>query len=108
MSTCPQTSVPCVDSVVLDVERLGMGAAPGSRRVLLGDSSPPPATLDQLSPPPTEAPPRTPADVSTAVSSKASHLGEARGGTDRNLTCVCVLRPGPLLQELHVSSQHPV
>uniref|UniRef100_A0A674MBM2 Ring finger protein 130 n=1 Tax=Takifugu rubripes TaxID=31033 RepID=A0A674MBM2_TAKRU len=69
------TSLPCVDSVVLDVERLGISQASGSHRMLLGDSNQPSLNLDQLSPPHTEATPRTPAEVSIAVS-KRSHGGE--------------------------------
>lgn len=114
MSMCSQTSLPCVDSVVLDVERLGISQASGSHRMLLGDSNQPSVNLDQLSPPHTEATPRTPADVSIAVSSKTKHIwviarrNNGQHETD-HLKCICVLRPGPLLQqELDVSSQHPV
>uniref|UniRef100_A0A674PFU7 Ring finger protein 130 n=1 Tax=Takifugu rubripes TaxID=31033 RepID=A0A674PFU7_TAKRU len=108
------TSLPCVDSVVLDVERLGISQASGSHRMLLGDSNQPSLNLDQLSPPHTEATPRTPAEVSIAVSSKTTHIwmkGWRKDGQDEadHLKCVCVVRPGPLLQqELDVSSQHPV
>lgn len=73
MSFCPQTSLPCVDSVVLDVERLGVSQASDSQRMLLGDGNQPSGNLDQLSPPHAEATPRTPADMGIAVTSKTTH-----------------------------------
>ncbi|KAF1385164.1 hypothetical protein PFLUV_G00127830 [Perca fluviatilis] len=63
------TSVPCVDSVVLDVERLGVSAASGSQRAPPGNSGQPSISLEPLSPPHPEAPPRTPADITIAVTS---------------------------------------
>ncbi|KAF7648739.1 hypothetical protein LDENG_00152520, partial [Lucifuga dentata] len=56
-------SLPCVDSVVLDVERLGVNQASGSQRTQLGDSSQPSISLEP-------ATPRTPADITIAVTSK--------------------------------------
>ncbi|XP_031697018.1 E3 ubiquitin-protein ligase RNF130-like [Anarrhichthys ocellatus] len=44
------TSLPCVDSVVLDVERLGVSQASGGQRLTLGDQ--PSISLEPLSPPP--------------------------------------------------------
>lgn len=73
MSSRPQTSVPCLDSVVLDVERLGVGQASDSHRMLLSDGNQPPVSLEQLSPPPAEAAPRSPADIGIAVTSEAAH-----------------------------------
>uniref|UniRef100_A0A4W6BPZ1 Ring finger protein 130 n=1 Tax=Lates calcarifer TaxID=8187 RepID=A0A4W6BPZ1_LATCA len=64
------TSLPCVDSVVLDVERLGVSQASGSQRAPLGDSNQPSISLEPLSPPHPEATPRTPADITIAVTSK--------------------------------------
>lgn len=72
----PQTSLPCVDSVVLDVERLGVSQASDGHRMLLGEGNQPSVNLDQLSPPHAEATPRTPADISIAVTSKATHPDE--------------------------------
>lgn len=69
-SVCPQTSVPCVDSVVLDVDRLGASQAPGNQRSLLSDSNQPSISLEPLSPTHSEATPRTPADITIAVTSK--------------------------------------
>lgn len=63
-----------MDSVVLDVERLGATQASDSQRTLLAHSSQPAGTLDQLSPPHAEATPRTPADISIAVTSKPPHV----------------------------------
>ncbi|TDH07263.1 hypothetical protein EPR50_G00104060 [Perca flavescens] len=63
------TSVPCVDSVVLDVERLGVSVASGSQRAPPGNSGQPSISLEPLSPPHPEAPPRTPADITIAVTS---------------------------------------
>lgn len=88
MSICPQTSVPCGDSVVLDVERLGVGQASGSHRLLLGDSTQPSMNLDQLSPPHAEATPRSPADISIAVTSTTSQMWG--GGSAAAHWCVSV------------------
>lgn len=63
------TSVPCVDSVVLDVDRLGASQAPGNQRSLLSDSNQPSISLEPLSPTHSEATPRTPADITIAVTS---------------------------------------
>lgn len=90
MSMCSQTSLPCVDNVVLDVERLGISQASGSHRMLLGDSNQPSINLDQLSPPHTEATPRTPADVSTAVSSKTTHMWMKGQGRLHNMKQMCL------------------
>lgn len=69
------TSLPCVDSVVLDVERLGVSQAAGGQRLTLGDSNQPSVSLEPLSPPHPEATPRTPADITIAVTSKTqSHI----------------------------------
>uniref|UniRef100_A0A3Q4M2Y2 Ring finger protein 130 n=1 Tax=Neolamprologus brichardi TaxID=32507 RepID=A0A3Q4M2Y2_NEOBR len=61
------TSVPCVDSVVLDVDRLGASQAPGSQRAPLSDNNQPSISLEPLSPTHSEATPRTPADITIAV-----------------------------------------
>ncbi|XP_054648394.1 E3 ubiquitin-protein ligase RNF130 [Dunckerocampus dactyliophorus] len=63
------TSVACVDSVVLDVERLGVAQASGSQRAPLNDRRQPAISVEPLSPPHPEAPPRTPADIAIAVTS---------------------------------------
>uniref|UniRef100_H3CLJ4 Ring finger protein 130 n=1 Tax=Tetraodon nigroviridis TaxID=99883 RepID=H3CLJ4_TETNG len=73
-----QTSVPCVDSVVLDVERLGFAQA--------SDSNQPPVNLDQLSPPHAEAAPRTPADISIAVTSRG-HFFNRSSMSPRSILC---------------------
>lgn len=59
-----------MDSVVLDVERLGVSQASGSQRVTLGDNSQPSISLEQVSPPPTEATPRAVTDITVSVTSK--------------------------------------
>lgn len=64
-----QTSFPCVDTVVLDVERLG-GHTSGSQRAPLRDQNQPSISLEPLSPPHSETTPRTPADITVAITSK--------------------------------------
>uniref|UniRef100_A0A096LVN9 Ring finger protein 130 n=1 Tax=Poecilia formosa TaxID=48698 RepID=A0A096LVN9_POEFO len=59
------TSLPCVDAVVLDVERLGVGQTSGSQRAPLSDQNQPSISLE-----PAETAPRTPADITVAVTSK--------------------------------------
>lgn len=85
VSLCPQTSLPCVDSLVLDVERLGVSQA--------SDNHQPSVNLDQLSPPHAEATPRTPADISIAVASKSTHVWmkgwRGGGGRDGMKLCWC-------------------
>lgn len=65
------TSLPCMDAMVLDVERLGSTAPPGGQRA--SHSEQPAVSLEPLSPPHAEATPRTPADISIAVTS-AGHF----------------------------------
>lgn len=57
-----------MDAVVLDVERLGPTAPPGGQRA--SRSEQPAVSLEPLSPPHAEVTPRTPADISIAVTSK--------------------------------------
>lgn len=59
-----------MDSVVLDVERLGVSQASGSQRAPLSESNQPSISLEPLSPPHPEAMARTPADITIAVTSK--------------------------------------
>ncbi|XP_034722376.1 E3 ubiquitin-protein ligase RNF130 [Etheostoma cragini] len=79
------TSVPCVDSVVLDVDRLGVSVASGSHRAPPGDSSQPSISLEPLSPPHPEAPSRTPADITIAVTS--GHFFSRNSSSPRSLVC---------------------
>ncbi|XP_028316319.1 E3 ubiquitin-protein ligase RNF130 [Gouania willdenowi] len=62
-------SLPCVDSVVLDVDRLGVSQTSGSQRALLSDSSQPSISLEPLSD--HDEPSRTAADISVAVTSSS-------------------------------------
>lgn len=59
-----------MDSVVLDVERLGVSQPSGSQRAPLSDSMQPSISLEPLSPPYYVATPRTPADITVAVTGK--------------------------------------
>ncbi|XP_045913109.1 E3 ubiquitin-protein ligase RNF130-like isoform X2 [Micropterus dolomieu] len=74
------TSLPCVDSVVLDVERLGISQASSSQRAPLGDGNQPPISLEPLSSPHSEATPRTPADITIAVTSKSIIIKQCYAG----------------------------
>lgn len=78
-------SLPCVDSVVLDVERLGVNQASSSQRAQLGDSSQPSISLEPLSPPHPEATPRTPADITIAVTS--GHFFNRNSMSPRSMVC---------------------
>ncbi|XP_073343244.1 E3 ubiquitin-protein ligase RNF130 isoform X1 [Pagrus major] len=80
------TSLPCVDSVVLDVERLGVSQASGSQRGPLGDSNQPSISLEPLSPPHPEATPRTPADITIAVTS-GGHFFNRNSMSPRSVAC---------------------
>ncbi|KAM8732804.1 E3 ubiquitin-protein ligase RNF130 isoform 2-T2 [Acanthopagrus schlegelii] len=80
------TSLPCVDSVVLDVERLGVSQASGSQRTPLGDSNQPSISLEPLSPPHPEATPRTPADITIAVTS-GGHFFNRNSMSPRSVAC---------------------
>lgn len=79
-----------MDTVVLDVERLGVSQAPGSQRTLLSDNNQPSVTLEPLSPPNPEATPRTPADITIAVTSKDRRLSKTKVNSFLSLT-VCFL-----------------
>ena len=61
-----------MDSVVLDVERLGISQESRSQRVTLGENSHPSISLEPLSPPHPEATPRSSADITVAVTSKTA------------------------------------
>ncbi|KAM8848122.1 E3 ubiquitin-protein ligase RNF130 [Synchiropus picturatus] len=61
------TSLPCVDTMVLDVERLGSSQGSAGRRV--SDRSQPAISLEPLSPTLPETMTRTPADITIAVTS---------------------------------------
>ncbi|XP_026199072.1 E3 ubiquitin-protein ligase RNF130 isoform X2 [Anabas testudineus] len=80
------TSLPCVDSVVLDVERLGASQASGSQRAPLTDNSQPSISLEQLSPAHSEATPRTPADITIAVTS-GGHFFNRNSMSPRSVIC---------------------
>lgn len=80
------TSLPCVDSVVLDVERLGVSQTSGSQRALLSDSSQPSISLEPLSPPHPEAASRTPADITIAVTS-GGHFFNRTSMSPRSVVC---------------------
>lgn len=81
------TSLPCVDSVVLDVERLGVSPASGSQRAPLGDNSQPSISLEPLSPPHPEATPRTPADITIAVTSGGHFFNRTSLSSPRSVVC---------------------
>ncbi|KAM8910072.1 E3 ubiquitin-protein ligase RNF130 [Spinachia spinachia] len=80
------TTLPCVDSVVLDVERLRVGQASGGQRVRLGESNQPSISLEPRSQPHPEAPPRTPADLTIAVTSGGSFFNR-NSMSPRSLVC---------------------
>ncbi|XP_042274599.1 E3 ubiquitin-protein ligase RNF130 [Thunnus thynnus] len=80
------TSLPCVDSVVLDVERLGVSRASSSQRAPLSDSSQPSISLEPLSPPHPEATPRAPADITVAVTS-GGHFFNRNSMSPRSVVC---------------------
>ncbi|CAN9514559.1 unnamed protein product [Ophioblennius macclurei] len=80
------TSLPCVDSVVLDVERLGASQTSGSQRALLSDTNQPSISLEPLSPPHSEATPRTPADITIAVTS-GGHFFNRNSMSPRSVVC---------------------
>ncbi|KAM9740695.1 E3 ubiquitin-protein ligase RNF130 [Menidia menidia] len=92
------TSLPCVDSVVLDVERLGPGQASGSQRgAPLRESSPPSISLEPLSPPHAEATPRTPADITTTVTSGGHFFSRTSGSS-----LVCEMELPDLQPSVHL------
>ncbi|KAG7218137.1 hypothetical protein INR49_020588 [Caranx melampygus] len=76
--------LPC--NMVLDVERLGVSQASGSQRALLGDNSQPSISLEPLSPPHPEATPRTPADITIAVTS-GGHFFNRNSMSPRSVVC---------------------
>ncbi|KAK5603800.1 hypothetical protein CRENBAI_000949 [Crenichthys baileyi] len=80
------TSLPCVDTVVLDVERLGVGQTSGSQRGPLSDHNQPSISLEPLSPPHPETTPRTPADITMAVTS-GGHFFNRNSMSPRNNVC---------------------
>lgn len=68
---CPlQASLPCVDSVVLDVDSLGLSQTSSSQGATLSHASHS-ISLEPLSPP--QAPPTAPADITTALTSENTH-----------------------------------
>ncbi|XP_047441038.1 E3 ubiquitin-protein ligase RNF130 [Mugil cephalus] len=81
------TSLPCVDSVVLDVERLGDRQASGSQRTPLGDVSQSSISLEPLSPAPPEATPRSSTDITIAVTSGGGHFFNRTSVSPRNVVC---------------------
>lgn len=84
---CSQTSLPCVDSVVLDVERLGVSQSSGSQRAPLSENNQPAISLEPLSPTQAETTPRTP-DITIAVTSKNTQqrlLQQVHTGATLNL-----------------------
>ncbi|KAM6923506.1 E3 ubiquitin-protein ligase RNF130 [Xenentodon cancila] len=80
------TSLPCVDSVVLDVERLGVSQPSASQRTALSDSDQPSISLEPLSPPHAEATPRTPADITIALTSRG-HFFNRNSMSPRSVIC---------------------
>ncbi|KAK2848698.1 hypothetical protein Q5P01_008532 [Channa striata] len=80
------TSLPCVDSVVLDVDRLGISQASGNQRAPLGDSNQPPINLEPLSPPHSDPAPRTAADITIAVTS-GGHFFNRNSMSPRTVIC---------------------
>lgn len=81
------TSLPCVDSVVLDVERLGVSQSSSSQRAPLNDNNQPSISLEPLSPPHPEATPRTPADITISVTSGGSHFFNRNSMSPRSVVC---------------------
>ncbi|KAF0040241.1 hypothetical protein F2P81_008476 [Scophthalmus maximus] len=81
-----KTSLPCVDSVVLDVERLGVSQASSSQRAPLGDGNQPSISLEPLNSPHPEATPRTPADITVAVTS-GGHFFNRNSMSPRSIVC---------------------
>ncbi|XP_029020604.1 E3 ubiquitin-protein ligase RNF130 [Betta splendens] len=79
------TSLPCVDSVVLDVERLGVSQVSGNQRAPLSDSAQPSISLEPLSPAPSDATPRTPADITLVVTS--GHFFNRNSVSSCNVVC---------------------
>ncbi|KAM9849932.1 LOW QUALITY PROTEIN: E3 ubiquitin-protein ligase RNF130 [Aulostomus maculatus] len=80
------TSLPCVDTVVLDVERLGVSQPSSSQRgASLSDSSQPAISLEPLNPPHPEAPSRTPVDITIAVTS--GHFFNRNSMSPRSVVC---------------------
>uniref|UniRef100_A0A8C7ZVM5 E3 ubiquitin-protein ligase RNF130 n=1 Tax=Oryzias sinensis TaxID=183150 RepID=A0A8C7ZVM5_9TELE len=77
------TTLPCMDSVVLDVERLGVSQPSGSQRAPLSDSMQPSISLEPLSPPYYVATPRTPADITVAVTG-GGHFFNRNSGSGRS------------------------
>ncbi|XP_012713585.2 E3 ubiquitin-protein ligase RNF130 [Fundulus heteroclitus] len=80
------TSLPCVDTVVLDVERLGVGQTSGSQRGALSDHNQPSISLEPLSPPHPESTPRTPADIAVAITS-GGHFFNRNSMSPRSIVC---------------------
>ncbi|XP_037531591.1 E3 ubiquitin-protein ligase RNF130 [Nematolebias whitei] len=80
------TSLTCVDTVVLDVERLGVAQPPSSQRVPLNDSSQPSISLEPLSPAHPDTTLRTPADITVAVTS-GGHFFNRSSVSPRNVIC---------------------
>ncbi|KAM3866769.1 E3 ubiquitin-protein ligase RNF130 [Diretmus argenteus] len=78
-------SLPCVDSVVLDVDRLGASQASSTHRTVLGDTSQASISLEPLSPPHPEATPRTPAEINIAVTS--GHFFNRNSMSPRSVVC---------------------
>ncbi|XP_078145085.1 E3 ubiquitin-protein ligase RNF130 isoform X2 [Centroberyx gerrardi] len=78
-------SLPCVDSVVLDVDRLGASQASSTQRTALGDSSQASISLEPLSPPHPEVTPRTPAEINIAVTS--GHFFNRNSMSPRSVVC---------------------
>ncbi|XP_029917939.1 E3 ubiquitin-protein ligase RNF130 [Myripristis murdjan] len=78
-------SLPCVDSVVLDVERLGAAPSSSTQRTVLSDSSQASISLEPLSPAHSEAPPRTPAEINIAVTS--GHFFNRTSMSPRSVVC---------------------
>lgn len=80
------TSLPCVDTVVLDVERLGAGQTSGSQRAPLSENDNPSISLEPLSPPHPETTPRTPADITVAITS-GGHFFNRNSVSPRTNVC---------------------
>ncbi|XP_008325026.1 E3 ubiquitin-protein ligase RNF130 isoform X2 [Cynoglossus semilaevis] len=80
------TSLPCVDSVVLDVERLSISQASSSQRAPLSESNQLSISMEPLSPPHPEITPRTPADIAIAVTS-GGHFFNRNSMSPRSIVC---------------------
>lgn len=81
---CPlQASLPCVDSVVLDVDSLGQTSSSQGGTLSHASHS---ISLEPLSPP--QAPPTAPTDITTALTSEGTHTCTKAHTLMHQLSCI--------------------